>query len=165
MEKDEILQMLRDFGAAVWDALKSGVVIVGAQLGKFFTWAAQGISAKLSTITLPMLPTMMKLFSNKGVNKGIFFTLLTFLCIMNILAFMGFGTDKHRAKHSKYRLSERKLMRYCFLGGAAGGLAGMLIFRHKTLHKKFSVGIPLLFAIQLILYSFILGFLGFWAFF
>ena len=52
-----------------------------------------------------------------------------------------------------------------FFGGATGGIIGMNVFRHKTLKKKFSVGIPSLFVLQLILNSFILGFLGFWTFF
>ena len=41
----------------------------------------------------------------------------------------------------------------------------MHVFRHKTLKPKFSVIVPILFVIQLVLHSFILGFLGFWAFF
>ena len=61
--------------------------------------------------------------------------------------------------------ANKYLMKVCFFGGATGGIIGMNVFRHKTLKKKFSVGIPILFVLQLILNSFILGFLGFWTFF
>ena len=79
---------------------------------------------------------------------------------------MMFGIDKKRSKsRKKYRVPEKKLLSLCFFGGAGGGVLGMQIFRHKTQHKKFTILVPLMFVIQLILYSVLLGFLGFWAFF
>ena len=84
---------------------------------------------------------------------------------MRMWAFALFGADKSNAKRKQRRIKESKLMKVCFFGGATGGIIGMNVFRHKTLKKKFSVGIPILFVLQLILNSFILGFLGFWTFF
>jgi uncharacterized membrane protein YsdA (DUF1294 family) len=111
------------------------------------------------------LPNALKLFSNDAVNKYLFFGIAVYLLIMNIWAMALFGIDKKSAKRKEQRIRESKLFRVCFWGGAAGGLIGMNLFRHKTLKKKFSIGIPILFVLQLIIFSFILGFLGFWTFF
>ena len=87
------------------------------------------------------------------------------MLIMNIWALYLFGQDKASAKRKQRRIREGKLLKVCFFGGAIGGIIGMNLFRHKTLKKKFSVGVPIMFVLQLILDSFILGFLGFWTFF
>ena len=110
-------------------------------------------------------PNAIKLFSNDTANKYLFFGIAIYLLLMNIWAFALFGADKSNAKRKQRRIKESKLMKVCFFGGATGGIIGMNVFRHKTLKKKFSVGIPILFVLQLILNSFILGFLGFWTFF
>lgn len=146
---------------------------------EFFQTLGQYIYIGYSTVTewlgnlwkaiMDMLPstapTSIKLFSNNTANKYLFFGILIYLLLMNIWAFTLFGADKKNAKSKKQRVKESKLMRVCFFGGAVGGLIGMNVFHHKTLKKKFSVGIPILFVIELILYSFILGFIGFWTFF
>lgn len=111
------------------------------------------------------LPNSIKLFSNNTTNKYLFFGILIYLLLMNIWAFAMFGADKSSAKRKQNRIKESKLFRICFFGGAIGGLIGMNVFRHKTLKKKFSVGIPILFVLQLIFNSFVLGFIGFWTFF
>lgn len=74
--------------------------------------------------------------------------ILVYLTLINLTAFLLFGIDKRKAIKQKYRIPERQLFLYAVLGGAAGALAGMRFFRHKTLHKKFVWGIPLLLAIQ-----------------
>lgn len=123
------------------------------------------VGGLLQNINIPSSPTVIKLFSNTAVNRVVFFIAAVYILLMNIWAFALYGIDKRNAIRRKLRISERKLIRVCAWGGAGGGLFGMLLFRHKTKHKKFSVSVPILFAIQLILDSFILGFLGFWAFF
>ena len=80
---------------------------------------------------------------------------------MNIWAFALFGADKSNAKRKQRRIKESKLMKVCFFGGATGGIIGMNVFRHKTLKKKFSVGIPILFVLQLI---FNISYSDFWDF-
>ena len=131
----------------IWEWIKIGFAALGAWLS-----------------SLPW-PTSIKLFSNDTANKYIFFGIVAFLVIMNIRAFYLFAHDKSSAKRRDRRVSEKKLMRACFWGGAIGGIIGMNAFRHKTQKKKFSIGVPVLFVIQLILDSFILGFLVFWTFF
>lgn len=111
------------------------------------------------------VPNALKLFGNDTVNRYLFFGIVIYLIVMNVWALTLFGADKSKAKRKQNRIRESKLFRVCFWGGAIGGIIGMNAFRHKTLKKKFSVGVPILFVIQLILDSFILGFLGFWTFF
>lgn len=128
-------------------------------------WIKKGWTAFCAWIATLPLPNAIKLFSNDAANKYLFFGIVIFLLIMNIRAFALFAADKSNAKRKQRRVRESKLFKACFFGGAIGGLIGMQCFRHKTLKKKFSVGVPVLFVIQLVLNSFILGFLGFWTFF
>lgn len=118
-----------------------------------------------SRLPFGQMPNSIKLFSNNTANKVLFFGILVYLILMNIWAFVLFGSDKSKAERKQKRIQESKLFKVCFFGGAIGGIIGMNVFRHKTLKKKFSVGVPILFVIQLILDSFILGFIGFWTFF
>lgn len=158
MDIHEILQSIGQFlyiaGTAIWKWINSGISI-------FMGW----MSSMLSSVQLPMMPTMMKIFSNATVNRVIFYVIAGYIVFMNVTAFFMFGIDKKRAKKRGKRISEKSLMRVCFWGGALGAMLGMSIFAHKTKHKKFSISIPVMFVIQLILFSFLLGFLGFWAFF
>ena len=58
--------------------------------------------------------------------------------------------DKHKAKKKLWRIPEVTLMTVAALGGSVGSLLGMYTVRHKTKHPKFTVGIPLLLALQII---------------
>ena len=69
---------------------------------------------------------------------------------MNIVTFVTFGIDKKLAQHNKMRVPESTLMMMSALGGAAGGLAAMYLFRHKTKHAKFFLGLPALLLIHFI---------------
>lgn len=72
-----------------------------------------------------------------------------YLVVINVLAFILFGLDKRKAKKGRWRISEATLLLQAAIGGSIGAWAGMNLFRHKTLHKKFRIGIPLLFSLQL----------------
>jgi uncharacterized membrane protein YsdA (DUF1294 family) len=50
----------------------------------------------------------------------------------NALAFVSFGFDKWRARRAGWRAPESFLVLLGALGGWPGGLAGMLVFHHKT---------------------------------
>lgn len=60
------------------------------------------------------------------------------------------GADKFFAKKKFWRISELKLLSVAFLGGAMGTWLGMYLFRHKTLHYKFIIGVPLLVVLNMI---------------
>ena len=77
--------------------------------------------------------------------------ILLYLLIINAAAFLLMLADKLRAQKNRWRIPERTLILVSVLGGSIGSLAGMYTFRHKTLHPKFTVGIPLILAAQAIL--------------
>jgi len=79
----------------------------------------------------------------------LFLSIITYLLIINILAFISFGSDKAKSKASKWRIPEKKLLLVAFLGGALGAWIGMRHFHHKTLHWRFRILIPLAFFLWL----------------
>ncbi|MBP5583979.1 MAG: DUF1294 domain-containing protein [Bacteroidales bacterium] len=75
--------------------------------------------------------------------------ILLYLFAINIVAFFAFGIDKLKAKRDKWRIPESTLLSMAVLGGSIGALAGMKVWRHKTLHDKFRIGIPVIIALQI----------------
>lgn len=63
--------------------------------------------------------------------------------IMSLITFFMYGADKRRARKDKWRISEKTLLLCALFMGAAGALAGMKVFRHKTKHLKFRILVPL----------------------
>lgn len=78
--------------------------------------------------------------------SGIFY----YLAFINLTGFAAFGIDKYKAVHHKWRIRESVLFAIAILGGSPGCLLGMRVFHHKTLHRSFTVGIPLILALELI---------------
>lgn len=76
---------------------------------------------------------------------------LVYLLFINILTFAAMGIDKRKAMKKKWRTPEKTLMTLALIGGSIGLILGMKYFRHKTLHKLFSIGGPAILIIQLIL--------------
>lgn len=77
--------------------------------------------------------------------------LLVYLFIINAVAFLLMLIDKYKAKKNLWRIPEATLMMTAALGGSIGALAGMYAVRHKTRHIKFTLGIPLILAAQILL--------------
>ena len=73
-----------------------------------------------------------------------------YLSLINALALLLMLADKRKAKKNLWRIPEATLMTVAALGGSVGSLLGMYTVRHKTRHPKFTVGIPLLLALQII---------------
>ena len=76
--------------------------------------------------------------------------LLYYLLIINAAGFLLMLVDKWKAKKNRWRVRESTLLLVAALGGSVGSLAGMYLFRHKTQHLKFTLGIPLILAGQCI---------------
>ena len=74
--------------------------------------------------------------------------LLYYLLIINAAGFLLMLVDKWKAKKNRWRIRESTLLLVAALGGSVGSLAGMYLFRHKTQHLKFTLGIPLILAEQ-----------------
>lgn len=77
--------------------------------------------------------------------------LLFYLPIMNACTFLLMLVDKQKAKRNLWRIPERVLLGLCAAGGSFGGYLGMKLFRHKTRHPQFSVGIPVMMAVHIVL--------------
>lgn len=77
--------------------------------------------------------------------------LLVYLFIINAAGFVLMLTDKHKAKKNLWRIPEATLMSVAAIGGSLGCLLGMYGVRHKTKHPKFTLGIPVILAVQIIL--------------
>lgn len=76
--------------------------------------------------------------------------ILIYLLIINLVGFFIMFIDKSRAVHKEWRIPEKTLMFVSLIGGSIGMFAGMHIFRHKTKHIKFTLGVPFIFIIELI---------------
>ena len=74
--------------------------------------------------------------------------LSVWLPALNIVTFFLFGLDKARAKRQKFRIPERTLFLLSILGGSIGALAGMQLWKHKTRHHTFRIGIPAILLVQ-----------------
>jgi hypothetical protein len=83
------------------------------------------------------------------MNELVIRLLLVYLALSNLLSLSLFGIDKWKAKHTKWRISEKTLLLVAAIGGSIGAWVGMKLWHHKTLHKKFKYGVPLIFIIQL----------------
>ncbi|WP_027410203.1 DUF1294 domain-containing protein [Anoxybacteroides tepidamans] len=72
-----------------------------------------------------------------------------YIVFINIISFLTMAIDKHKAKHRKWRISERTIWLLALAGGAVGATAGMYSFRHKTKHRVFRYGLPMLAVIDI----------------
>ena len=81
--------------------------------------------------------------------------LLFYLIVINIMTFLVYGIDKWKAKQGSWRISEVSLLILAVIGGCIGALLGMKIWHHKTMHKKFKFGLPLILIIQIILIGYL----------
>lgn len=77
--------------------------------------------------------------------------LMIYLVIINLIAFLTFGADKRRARRDRRRVRESTLFLLAAIGGSIGALLGMYVFRHKTRHWYFCVGIPAILILQIAL--------------
>ena len=78
--------------------------------------------------------------------------LYLYAIIINIIGFNIMGKDKRKAQRHEYRISERVLWQVAIFGGSVGAYLGMKVYRHKTKHKRFSIGIPLLVMLHCLLF-------------
>ncbi len=78
------------------------------------------------------------------------------LALINLVSFAAYGIDKLKAIRHEYRISEAALLTLALVGGSAGALLGMLVFRHKIRKPKFVILVPLFLIIHLALAVFFL---------
>lgn len=79
--------------------------------------------------------------------------ILLYLIVINALGFGLMLVDKYKARKNLWRIRESTLLLVAVLGGSIGSLIGMYTVRHKTRHLKFTLGIPVILAVQILLLS------------
>ena len=77
--------------------------------------------------------------------------LLYYLIVINVVTFLVYGIDKWKAQQSKWRIPEATLLLLAIIGGSVGAWLGMKTWHHKTMHKKFKYGLPLILLAQIAL--------------
>lgn len=82
--------------------------------------------------------------------------LCLYLLIINALGLLIMLADKEKAKKHRWRIPESTLLTVAALGGSIGCYAGMRLFHHKTRKPKFYIGIPVIFAVQLLIAAYFL---------
>lgn len=87
----------------------------------------------VTTGSLPGLPTIF---------------LIAYLLGINLAGLLSMAIDKRRARNHRWRIPEKTLFLIAALGGSIGSILGMLLFRHKTRHLSFCLGMPLILALQ-----------------
>ena len=85
---------------------------------------------------------------------------LSYLVLANLVAFAMYGIDKRRAIKNKWRIPEKRLLLAALFGGAPGALWGMILFHHKTKKAKFFLTVPVLFVLQVVLFSWLFWRMG-----
>lgn len=73
---------------------------------------------------------------------------MLYFIVINIITFLAYGLDKQKAKMRRWRIPEKVLLGLAAIGGSVGAYIGMRMFRHKTQKVKFSVGVPVVFLLQ-----------------
>lgn len=81
--------------------------------------------------------------------------LIIYLVIVNVIAFLLMGFDKRRARKQAWRIPEKTLFGSALIGGSIGAIAGMQVFRHKTKHPSFQIGMPAILIAQIVLAIFL----------
>ena len=71
------------------------------------------------------------------------------LAAINVITFLVYGIDKLKAKKGNWRIPEATLLLLAIVGGSIGAWTGMKVWHHKTMHKKFKYGVPLILMIQI----------------
>ena len=77
--------------------------------------------------------------------------IIIYLVIINLLGFYMMWSDKRKAKKGAWRIPEQTLFVVTALGGGIGTISGMYIFRHKTKKIKFTIGLPVILILEILL--------------
>ena len=83
--------------------------------------------------------------------------IIIYLVVINLITLLAMFIDKRKAKKARRRIPEKTLFTLVALGGGIGGIAGMYIFRHKTNKDYFTVGIPLIIIMQIVVLFYLMN--------
>ena len=85
------------------------------------------------------------------MSKDIIILVVALVAVYNLIVFCIYGYDKRCAIKNKWRVPEKVLIGLAFAAGSVGAYLGMMVFRHKTKHTKFTVLVPLALLIHIVL--------------
>ena len=111
------------------------------------------VSPSLNTLGVYLHSHSCSLFLHKSDMTEV---LLYYLTAINVVTFFLYGIDKWKAKRGSWRISEATLLILAVIGGSIGAWLGMKIWHHKTMHKKFKYGLPLILMAQIALIAYII---------
>ena len=74
---------------------------------------------------------------------------------INLIAFLAMFIDKRKAKYGKWRIKEHTLFILALIGGSIGAIIGMYTFRHKTKKLKFTIGMPAILILEVVLFIYL----------
>jgi len=77
--------------------------------------------------------------------------ILIYLAMINVVTFFVYGIDKWKSQHDRWRVPESVLLILAAIGGSVGAWLGMKVWHHKTQHKKFKYGVPVILLVQIAL--------------
>lgn len=78
-----------------------------------------------------------------------------YMAFINVFTFIVFAMDKKKAKYNKWRIPEARLLFFSLIGGSLGGLLAMNLLRHKTKTLKFTIGMPLILILNIVVIFYI----------
>lgn len=93
----------------------------------------------------------LSLSERKKIILNLLWMILFYVLIINFAGLAVMGMDKSRAKRHAWRIPESTLFLVSLLGGSIGTWAGMYLFRHKTKHWRFVIGMPAICVLHIVL--------------
>ena len=93
---------------------------------------------------------------NVSIEAEMMKVFLIYLMVINVVTFFTYGIDEWKAKRSKWRIPESTLLVMALMGGSIGAWFGMKVWHHKTMHKKFKYGVPVIIFAQLAIVGYII---------
>ena len=77
---------------------------------------------------------------------------LYYFLFINLVGIFVMYSDKKKSRKGKWRTPESNIFAIAIAYGALGIFMGMRLFRHKTKHNKFVVGIPLILIVEIFIF-------------
>ena len=77
-----------------------------------------------------------------------YFPFIVYFLAVSLITALITAIDKYKAKRGSFRISEATLFFLGAIGGALAEYLTMRLIRHKTLHKRFMIGLPLIIILQ-----------------
>ena len=78
-------------------------------------------------------------------------TLIALFITVNVCAYLIMHVDKNNARNGRKRISEASLLTVAAVGGSIGVLVSMYVLHHKTRKPKFTIGVPVILILQVLL--------------